>query len=220
MFDTVQNMSWRNSGRLVGLVSVLAAVACEKPPAPAPPLPRLVVVIVVDQLRGGELDEHRVLWRHGERHRHHRPSRGRCRDPLVFAMRKAAVEVTLKRPRPTAHIPRPILELRPQQVVEAVLINRIRRLGFPANVQGQERAPRCPRIARQIRQLRPTTIVALCSDGAQASSISKVTPALAGRRSSSASPIADAGVKKPPPTPREFFARQTALSPSIFEVDP
>ena len=55
--------------RLIGAVvalSIVAAPACRRK-APKRLPPRLVAVIVVDQLRGDELERYRPLWRHGMR---------------------------------------------------------------------------------------------------------------------------------------------------------
>ena len=54
-----------------------------------------------------------------------RQARTRGRDPLVHAVRESVIEIWLESCGPRAHVPRPILQLRVQQVLNAALVRGV-----------------------------------------------------------------------------------------------
>ena len=54
-----------------------------------------------------------------------RQARTRGRNPLVHAVRESVIEVWLESCGPRAHVPRPILQLRVQQVLNAALVRGV-----------------------------------------------------------------------------------------------
>ena len=56
-----------------------------------------------------------------------RQARARGRDPLVHAVRESVIEIRLESRGARAHVPRPILQLRVQQVLNAPLVGRARK---------------------------------------------------------------------------------------------
>src|SRR5438046_4723337 len=86
------------------------------------------------------------------------PSRSGRRYPLVFSMRKAAVEIRLKRPGPAPHEPRAVRELSPQQKRDPALADRIVELRSSRFLQGEERLTGRPGVTLQAGQLRPAAV--------------------------------------------------------------
>jgi hypothetical protein len=74
----------------------------------------------------------------GEQHRDRGPRGAGGGNPLVFTMRKLAVEVRLKWPRTAPHEPRTVIELRAQEKVQPTLIRGVAR-GDAGFVQRDQR---------------------------------------------------------------------------------